>query len=374
MHLHSWILRGCLALVLGQVSPFAATPVPAAPPAPSQTNSTSFEDMRAAADKGDSIAQCEIGKMFDLAREAPKDNQQAILWFGKAAAAGNAEAQHALGWMFYDTQGMTKKLGEAAAWFRKSADLGYAPAQYDLAWMYLAGEGVAKSVSFAAEWMQKSAQQGETRAQYTYGLMCARGAGVNTNFIEARKWLNLAATNGDQAAAKVSEMVLLRMTLKTVTRYRMRPSAARPAPSMGAEGLLRSLAMNRLSSGEGMTAGQYWTLDPEARASMVPITSTFYPQVTFPPLKRIPSGREIRRKKVELDQRVLAMQLRQAQDGIPEAQYEVGKRFLKGDGVEKSEAKAAGWLEKAANQNNREAVALLKSIAQGKPTARAASQ
>jgi hypothetical protein len=54
----------------------------------------------------------------------------------------------------------------------------------------------------------------------------------------------------------------------------------------------------------------------------------------------------------ESDVRLLKFQRDQAEKGMPSAQLALGMRYLKGDGVEKDEAAARAWLQKAAAQND----------------------
>jgi hypothetical protein len=54
----------------------------------------------------------------------------------------------------------------------------------------------------------------------------------------------------------------------------------------------------------------------------------------------------------ESDARLLKFQRDQAEKGMPSAQLALGMRYLKGDGVEKDEAAARAWLQKAAAQND----------------------
>ena len=48
--------------------------------------------------------------------------------------------------------------------------------------------------------------------------------------------------------------------------------------------------------------------------------------------------------------------LAQAEMGDPSAQYDVGIRYVQGDGVEKDPAKAADWLRRAAEEDDLRAV------------------
>lgn len=60
--------------------------------------------------------------------------------------------------------------------------------------------------------------------------------------------------------------------------------------------------------------------------------------------------------------RVLKFQRDQAEKGSASAQYDLGMRYLKGDGVQKNEVLARAWLEKAALQDDAQAKAALKQL------------
>ena len=59
---------------------------------------------------------------------------------------------------------------------------------------------------------------------------------------------------------------------------------------------------------------------------------------------------------------VLSAQIKRAEAGSAAAQYLLGKRYLKGDGVEKDLSLARHWFEKAAAQGDEEAKAALAAI------------
>ena len=59
--------------------------------------------------------------------------------------------------------------------------------------------------------------------------------------------------------------------------------------------------------------------------------------------------------KAELDRRVVAFQKKRALEGSPSAQYELGMRYLKGDGVVKDMVTARKWLADAVRGGSTEA-------------------
>jgi TPR repeat protein len=69
--------------------------------------------------------------------------------------------------------------------------------------------------------------------------------------------------------------------------------------------------------------------------------------------------------KTEQDRKVLEYQKQRAESGAPSAQYDLGMRYLDGDGVEKDPELGRKWLEAAAKNGNSQAA---KKLEQFKPT------
>jgi hypothetical protein len=67
--------------------------------------------------------------------------------------------------------------------------------------------------------------------------------------------------------------------------------------------------------------------------------------------------------KTEVEKRVIEFQKQRAREGSASAAYELGLRYLKGDGVEKDAALARQWLKQAADAGHAEARKKLAAIA-----------
>ena len=66
--------------------------------------------------------------------------------------------------------------------------------------------------------------------------------------------------------------------------------------------------------------------------------------------------------KAELDQHVIAFQKKRAEEGSSSAQYELGMRYLSGNGVEKNVATARKWLQLAAEGGETQAKDKLREL------------
>ena len=115
----------------------AASPPPAAPPiaqrptdptvsppAPPKTPAELLRDARRKADKGDPIAQFELGTMYANGVGTPKNDAEAVIWFQRAAERGNADAQYTLVLRYDNGQGVEKDGSQALDWYQKSAAQG----------------------------------------------------------------------------------------------------------------------------------------------------------------------------------------------------------------------------------------------------------
>lgn len=112
----------------------------------------------------------------------------------EAAERGDAIAQSNLGGMYLEGRGVPQDYSEAVKWFRKAVEQGSASAQSHLGLMYAKGQGVAQDYSKARTWWCKAAEQGHPIAQSNLGFMYAKGLGVPQDDEQAHMWLNLATS------------------------------------------------------------------------------------------------------------------------------------------------------------------------------------
>ncbi len=71
------------------------------------------------ADRGDAVAQNNLGMLYAEGLGVAQDYQQAKAWWQKAANQGHAGAQYNLGVMYYEGKGMEKNYQKAKVWWQK---------------------------------------------------------------------------------------------------------------------------------------------------------------------------------------------------------------------------------------------------------------
>jgi len=146
---------------------------------------------------GVALAQFNLGVEDYYGERVTKNENEAVIWFSKAAEQGLALAQFNLGVMYYSGQGVTKNENEAVILFKKAAEQGLAQAQFNLGLSYAEGIGTTKDESKAVGWYMKAAEQGDVDAQYHLGIAYENGEGVAKDKEQAIIWYRKAAELGN---------------------------------------------------------------------------------------------------------------------------------------------------------------------------------
>jgi TPR repeat protein len=159
---------------------------------------------RMAAKQGDDMGQLNLAGMYEGGHGVPQDYNEAIKWYQKAAEQGQrnvqTKAQNKLGWIYQNGLGVSTNDREAVKWYRMAADQGLDAGQNNLGWMYMEGRGVPQDYKEAVKWYRKAATQGHAAAQFNLSVMYYTGRGVPRDVEEAVKCLRMAATQGYAAA------------------------------------------------------------------------------------------------------------------------------------------------------------------------------
>jgi Sel1 repeat-containing protein len=128
-----------------------------------------FSECRELALTGHADAQFRLGKMHEQGVGVPRNSNEALLWYRKAAEQGFAAAQNQLGVTYIEGSHATgpdieQDYAQACDWFHKAADQGHAPAQLNLGIAHAHGYGVPRDAALALTWFAKAAEQGVFRS------------------------------------------------------------------------------------------------------------------------------------------------------------------------------------------------------------------
>lgn len=145
---------------------------------------------------GFTAAAHQLGKCWRDGMGVLPDDEQAELWFCRAAEAGHDFSQYALGKLLQSQ----KRMEEAVSWYDKAAAQGNSYAAYRLGKLYLEGKDVPKDVAKAVEYLTNAAQEGNQYAQYTLGKLYLTGEDVTQDREQAYRWFWESASQGNEYA------------------------------------------------------------------------------------------------------------------------------------------------------------------------------
>jgi len=159
-----------------------------------------IEDLRIAAEKGDSEAQLNLGKAYAKGKGVPKDDVEAVKWLRKSAEQGFPEAQFLLGVVYFEGfGGVPKDYVQPVKWYRKAAEQKNAEAQFQLAWAYGNGKGVPEDIAEGVKWYRKADEHRVSdgvsvrdRAAWAFGI----GGELPKDDVDVLKWYRKAAEHG----------------------------------------------------------------------------------------------------------------------------------------------------------------------------------
>lgn len=156
-----------------------------------------------AADRGDNVAQCNIGRYYEKGYGVEKNFETAKDYFEKSANMGNADAMYELAILYRYGYGVEIDYQEMVRWYEKSITKGNKNAMLALANCYKDGDLIEKDYSKAMDNYLKAVQldkidndqsdNNEKEAIYNIGTLYEKGLGVDESKQKAIFWYRKAA-------------------------------------------------------------------------------------------------------------------------------------------------------------------------------------
>ena len=322
-----------------------------------------------------------------LAYDEQRYREAAFIWT-PLAEAGDVDALQNLAQMHRLGLGVERSEAKGFALYRQAADKGAADAQVNVAFLMLTGKGTGKDPEGAARWFAKAADQGNAIAQFNLGLMHENGIGVERDLDYAIELYRQSAARGQQRA----QIRLDAMEAEAAERPeppatpRPRPDKAEIAQGVEAQGEALSPEDTPLEF-EGGARAQAPARDAPARTALpaykpaaakapeVPGTLLAKAEPSGAPETltdetpgaRAPAeGSSAERAKAAAAlyasgayEEAAALAAPLAADGMPAAQFLMGRMHNRGEGVPLDRVRAyALWLQAARAGSSRAATAL----------------
>jgi TPR repeat protein len=117
---------------------------------------TAYADWWPLAQRGDAKSQASLGFLYYSGKGVRRDDQQSLLWFGRAAEAGQPTAQFFLGLQYFYGRGVERDLARAYSWCDIALTNGFSEslACRDTVALEMSPEEVRRSTELTAEFFR----------------------------------------------------------------------------------------------------------------------------------------------------------------------------------------------------------------------------
>lgn len=251
------------------------------------------------------------------------------------AEDGECFAQLALGLDYAYGDTGEKDCALAIKWLSKAAERGQPVGQFHLGLFYERGEGIEKDLINAAKWYRLAAEGGLFIAQVKLAYCYYRGIGVQLNTAEAARWFLKAATQG----AYLRPSSQSRISAEAVHLFRKALSQLKAGAQTKKS--VRADEFHEPTEEDFRRIHSRLTLVLEKKRDGTP--------------------------KIDMSANIL---LKQAKQGNVRAQYILGLKYLKGEGVPMDKAEAYSWFNLAAVSSKNAKAQRDRLVRQLSPSAR----
>lgn len=308
---------------------------------------------------GYSPAQCLLGYLYWKGFHLPQSREKAVKWYKRAVQENNAEAKFSLGWIYLSDSKSDNDIQEGLRLMTKAAQDGNCDAQDCLGECYHYGVFLEEDASAAWHFYKKAAESGSVNSLVQLGLMCQAGEGTSHDDAAAIPYFEAAAKQGDAKGKYYLGLAYLDGQGVDVNDDK----GCSLIESAAADGL--ELALDFLGN-TYLSLGRDEESDDEKRNEYFKEAAYYLSQAAE---KNDAEGQwqlgwmYIRGECFDKDEQKGREYFGKAagQDFSP-AMVALGICNEEGIGVFKNKMTAIHWYEKAAAQNNEEAIAALKRL------------
>lgn len=251
-----------------------------------------------------------LGRLYMEGAGVKKDIKKAIDYLTKAAALGDSDAEVALGELFSNGNDVEIDYNKALYWNNEAVNHGNSEGMVNLALMYINGQGVSVDLEKSADLFKKAANLNNVMAMLQLGYYYS---GVLKEPRKAVEWFKKAADSGQPEAM-----------------YELSACYRNGLGTKQDEQLADDYLQKALDAG--------YVLENDGSDSVEKALGSVEEAIALIESKDYKAALEILHSLAE--------------NGDPEAQYQLAVCYVKGYGVEKSDTEASSWLRKAAESGH----------------------
>lgn len=307
---------------------------------------------------GSISAKVALGEMYSK----QSDWKNAAMWYNAAGMDGDQYAQYQSGLLCLEGKGPTKDARAAVDWFLPAAQAGYAPAQYKLASLFHMGERIEKNDYLAFQWYRACAKE-EPEAAFVVGLAYLTGElGQKRDLDLGIRYISYSAKQGNGSAKRLLEDIIKQSkqigNQKKTGRISREDSRAPYSIKQMSEAAHRGSAEGQLNLAKDLMqysipqydkAALYWV----TQAAMQGHQEAKY---WLAHCYQEGIGTEVNYNKAFAIFSELALL------GHPLSQFQLGKMYCEGKGVEQDDELGKKWVSQAAEQGIEEAQTMLATL------------
>ena len=252
----------------------------------------------------------------------------------KAAEQGNANAQVVLGNTLHEGKELNPRNTTAFTWYLKAAEQGNASALFALGQMYREGKGVYQSQKVAFEYFLEAAEKGHKKAQFNVAQKFRKE-------IEAIEVSNrLLGREANQFTVE-QELEIATKSIEALTWY-LKAVEQGYSPAMENMKILLREPKTKLALQK-----------EESLAKRITKRILLVEALEKPPIEQFEIGKKFLKGDEDVeqsDETAFALFQAAAEAGLAEAQHEAGYMLIHGKGVDQSEFLGFIWLSRAEKQ------------------------
>ncbi len=162
--------------------------------------------LRKRAERGDCEDFVELGNSYrngylfhTFTVPVPKDIEEAVSWFRRAAQRGCYGAAMTLAQIYRDGDGVKPDSAAALGWFAQAAKE-EPEAEFQMGLLHERGQGIPKNPVLAFEHYRRAASRGDADGMHSLGRLYEAGQGVEADRQKALEWYRKAGNKGHEAA------------------------------------------------------------------------------------------------------------------------------------------------------------------------------
>jgi TPR repeat protein len=289
-----------------------------------------------AASRGSTEGLLQLGKYY-LNQNDDRKNQ-ALTVLLRAAGLGQGEAAYLIGTLHQEGKEVIKSHQEAIRWFKLARKNCYSKGDFEIA-----EDIVNPPRPEYSENLLKKARSGDSNSELDLGLAYYNGDGISPNHLEAEKWLLVSAKKKNTTAQRTLAELYKKTIFPEETRYKL------IGETDEAEAWLKQSAKGGNENAQKLLGliiiSDTYRAFPRVGRATVSVSRELLEPLA---MKGDPIAKEALVKlRKSLAYPYSEDLVKEAKDGIPEAQFDLGYAYLFGNGVDKDLLTAAEWFKSA---------------------------